>query len=203
MRGKRDARSRVRGSWAARLTGIGLAVLLAGAGLAAYLIVGNRASQDASVLPTRVLGTQAVGLVNPGPPAQAGASPAPEKFLASRSDLGFTAAGQAGADWTADQMAGGTYIFIYLPNGLCLASPRTSAVALARCNLEAGQRWVRQHLVSAGGLDYWQLRNLSSGRCLTAAGGTAAATPAQAGARLDRCQASPDWSQLVAFMTAS
>ena len=56
-------------------------------------------------------------------------------------------------------------------------------MALARCNLEAGQRWVRQHLVSAGGLDYWQLRNLSSGRCLTAAGGTAAATLAAGRAR--------------------
>jgi len=203
MRGKRDARSRSRGSGAARLTGAGLAVLLAGAGLAAYLIVGNRASQDASVLPARVLGTQAVGLVNPGPPQSAGTSPAPAMFLASRSDLSFTAAGPAGTDWTADQMAGGTYIFIYLPDGLCLASARSSAVALARCNLEASQRWVRQHLVSAGGLDYWQLRNLSSGRCLTAADGNAAAASAQSAARLDRCQASPGWTQLVAFMTAS
>ncbi len=194
MRGKRDARSRSRGSRAARLTGAGLALLLAGAGLATYLIVGNHASQGTSALPTRVLGTQAVGLVNPGPPQSAGTSPAPEAFLATRSDLNFTA-GQAGADWTADQMAGGTYIFIYLPNGLCLASARTSAVALARCNLEASQRWVRQHQVSAGGLDYWQLRNLSSGRCLTAVGGN--------DARLDRCQASPGWSQLVAFVTTS
>ena len=204
MRGKRDARSRARGSRAARLTGAGLAILLAGAGLAAYLIVGNH-PHNAPGLPTRVLGTQAVGLVSPGPPGRAGASPAPETFLASRSDLSFTttAAGQAGADWTADQMAGGTYIFIYLPNGLCLASARKSAVALARCNLDAGQRWIRQHLVSAGGLDYWELRNLSSGRCLTAAGGNAAGAPAQSAARLDRCQASPGWTQLVAFMTAS
>jgi Ricin-type beta-trefoil lectin domain-like len=202
MRGKRDARSRARGSRGARLTGAGLAILLAGAGLAAYLIVGNHPG-SAPALPTRVLGTQAVGLVSPGPPAQADASPAPETFLVSRSDLSFTAAGQAGADWTADQMSGGTYIFIYLPNGLCLASARESAVALTRCNLGASQRWIRQHLVSAGGLDYWELRNLSTGRCLTAAGGNAAAGPAQFAARLDRCEASPDWTQLVAFMTAS
>lgn len=207
MPGKRDARSRTRGSWAARLTGIGLAIVLAGAALAAYLTLGNH-HNDAPELPTRVLGTQAVGLVNPGPPPRAGASAAPQAFLASHSDLGFTPAGQAGVDWTADQMAGGTYIFIYLPDDLCLASARGSTVALARCNLEASQRWVRLHLVSVGGLDYSQLRNLASGRCLTAAGstaagGTAAATPAQSGARLDQCQASPDWSQLVAFMAAS
>ena len=67
MRGRRNARSRVRGSWAARLTGTAFAILLAGAGVAAYLIVGaGHASKDASVLPTRVLGTQAISLVSPG-----------------------------------------------------------------------------------------------------------------------------------------
>jgi Ricin-type beta-trefoil lectin domain-like len=198
MRGQRSARSRAPGSWAPRLAGTGFAILLAGAGLAAYLIVGGaHASQDAAVLPTRVLGTQAIGLVNPGPPA--GGTPATETLLATRSGLTFRVVGQVGADWTADQMAGGTYIFIYLPNGLCLASAeassRPSAVALARCNLEAGQRWRRLHLVvAAGGLDYWQLSNLADGRCLTAAGSAA---------RLEPCQASPGWRQQVAFLTAS
>jgi hypothetical protein len=202
MRGKRDARSRTRGSWAARLTGIGLAILLAGAGLAVYLVAGNHAAH-APGLPTHVLGTQAVALVNPGPTPPAGASASPETFLASRSDLSFTAAGRAGADWTADQMAGGTYIFIYLPDELCLTAARSSAVTLARCNLGASQRWFRQHLVSSGGLDYWQLRSLSRDRCLTAVGGNAANTPTASAARLDRCLASPDWSQLVTFMPAS
>jgi Ricin-type beta-trefoil lectin domain-like len=202
MPGKRNARSRVRGSWTARLIGIGLAIVLAAAGVAGYLAFGNKASPKAA-LPSRVLGTQAVGLVNPGPPPQAGTGAAPQAFLASRSDLSFVTAGQAGADWTADQMAGGTYIFIYLPNGLCLASARASAVALSRCNLGAGQRWIRQRQVSRGGVDYWQLRNLSNGRCLTAAGGDGTAQPGQGTARLRPCQASPGWIQLVAFMTAS
>jgi len=201
MPGKRNARSRVRGSWAARLIGVGLAIVLAGVGVALYLIYGNKASQ-ATALPTRVLGTQAVGLVNPGRPPQAGASAAPQAFLASRSDLSFVPAGQVSADWTADQMAGGTYIFIYLPNGLCLESSRWSAVALARCNLGAAQRWVRQRLVSLDGVDYWQLRNLSNGRCLTVATGSGAAQPGRSTARLERCQASPGWIQLVAFMAA-
>ena len=86
-----------------------------------YLVVGEPRPARRAALPTRVLGTQAIGLVNPGPPPQAGASADPQTFLASRSDLSFVTAEQAGADWTADQMAGGTYIFIYLPNGLCLA----------------------------------------------------------------------------------
>ena len=201
MPGKRNARSRVRGSWAARLIGVGLAIVLAGVGVALYLIYGNKASQ-ATALPTRVLGTQAVGLVNPGRPPQAGASAAPRVFLASHSDLSFVADGQAEADWTADEMAGGTYIFIYLPNGRCLAASRASAVTLARCNLGASQRWVRQRQESLGGVDYWQLRNLSSHRCLTAPGEDGAAQPGKSTAQLARCQASPGWSQLVAFMTA-
>ena len=88
MPGKRNARSRGRGSWAARLIGVGLAIVLAGVGVALYLIYGNKASQ-ATALPTRVLGTQAVGLVNPGRPPQAGASTAGRIRLPI--DLFFTA----------------------------------------------------------------------------------------------------------------
>ena len=202
MRGRRNARSRARGSWAARLTGVGVAIALAAAGVAAYLIAGGaQAGGDGTGLPTRVLGTQAVSVVDPGPPQQAGSSPGPWSLLASRGVLAFTAAGQAGAGWTADQMAGGTYIFIYLTSGLCLQSSHASAVALARCNLDASQRWVRQHLViSASGPDYWQLRNLSDGRCLTAAG---QATAAGAAARLDPCQAPPGRGQQIALLTMS
>jgi hypothetical protein len=202
MRGKRDSRSRMRGSWAARLTGAGLAIVLAGAGAAAYLIVGgNHASGDASELPTKVLGTQAVGLVNPGPGAS-GANP--EMLTAARAGLSFTNTGQVGANWTADQMAGGTYIFIYLPNGKCLGSSPGPGVALEQCDLLAGQRWTPQHGVTlANGEDYSQLRNLSDGRCLTAVGTVSATGPATAAARLEHCQAVPSFRQLIAFVTAS
>jgi hypothetical protein len=202
MPGKRNARSRVRGSWAARLTGTALAVLLAGAGTAVYLIVGARDDDSASALPTRVLGTQAIGLANS---AQAqSASPAPATLMTSPAGLSFQAGGQVTADWTADQMAGGTYIFIYLPNGLCLGPSRANTVSLQRCNLQAGQRWIREHpVVGASGLDYWQLRNLADGRCLTAKsvagrGGTTESAP-----RLERCQASPASGQLIAFLVNS
>ena len=124
--------------------------------------------------------------------------------MASSSGLSFTSAAQAGADWTADQMAGGTYIFIYLPSGLCLAFSRVSVAALERCNLGAGQRWIRQRPVTGtGGLEYWQLRNLSTGRCLTAVAVAGTARAAQAAARLERCQASPSSPQLIAFLAAS
>lgn len=205
MPGKRNARSRVRGSWAARLTGTGFAILLAGVGAAVYLIVGGaHADNSASVLPTRVLGTQAIGLgASPASPASPGGSGV-EMLVASRSGLSFTAAAEVGASWTADQMAGGTYIFIYLQDGLCLGPSRAAAVSLQRCSLQADQRWVRQHPVAeANGLEYWQLRNLGNGRCLTAVSSTGRDGSAQSVARLQRCQASPGASQLTAFLTSS
>ncbi len=178
-------------------------MLLAVAGVAAYLIVGGTHDRkDASVLPTRVVGTQAVSIVNTGPPG--GASPIPATLLASHSDLVFTISGPAGAQWTSDQMAGGTYIFIYLPNGLCLASrasPHALAVTLERCNLQPSQRWLRQHPnVGANGLAYWQLRNMADGRCL---GTGKSVRRGESAAQLAACESSPSWRQRVAFPTAS
>ncbi len=177
-------------------------MLLAVAGVAAYLIVGGTHDRkDALVLPTRVVSTQAVSIVNTGP--QGGASPAPETLLA-QSDLVFTVNGPAGSQWTSDQMAGGTYIFIYLPNGQCLASqatPHAPAMTLARCNLQASQRWLRQHPnVGVNGLVYWQLRNLADGRCLTTG---KAVRGGESLAQLEPCEGSPGWRQRVALLTAS
>jgi hypothetical protein len=205
MPGKRNARSRVRGSWAARLTGTAFAVLLAGVGVAAYLILGGaHADNSAAVLPTRVLGTQAIGLADSAPAPSAGASPATQTLLMSRSGLSFQPSGQVTVDWTADQMAGGTYIFIYLPDGLCLGASRATTVSLQRCNLQAGQRWVREHPVLGGsGLDYWQLRNLAVGRCLTAESVTGRAGATVSVPRTERCQASPGSNQLIAFLVNS
>jgi hypothetical protein len=201
MRGKRTARAR--GSRAPRILGAGVAVLLAGAGVAAYLLVA-RSHKDGAALPTRVLSTQAIRLVSQQP--QATGSGGQQTLLAARAGLAFTPAAQLGADWTADQMAGGTYVFIYLPSGLCLGSPMSvaaSALTLATCNLQASQRWERVHPVVGGtGLDYWQLRNLANRRCLTAEAASAA-SPARFPARLEPCQASPDWRQLIAFLIAS
>ena len=138
MPGKRNARSRVRGSWAARLTGAGFAILLAAVGAAVYLVVGGaHADNDSSVLPTRVLATQAIGL------AVSPAGSSGTDALVSGRGLSFSGSSGTGANWTADQMAGGTYIFIYLQDGLCLGPSRKASVSLQRCSLEADQRWVR------------------------------------------------------------
>jgi hypothetical protein len=203
MPGKRNARSRVRGSWAARLTGISIAIVLAAVGLAAYLIVGGAdAGNSASVLPTRVLSTQPIGLV--ASLASAGdSSAAVETLVAARPGVRFTVAAQAGANWTADQMAGGSYIFIYLPDGLCLGASQPAAVGLQRCDdLQAGQRWIRQRpVIGSSGLDYWQLQNLSDGRCLTVASAAAKGVGGGPAARLEHCQAAPGAHQLIAFLT--
>jgi hypothetical protein len=197
MPGKRNARSRVRGSWAARLTGAAFAILIAAVGAAVYLLVGGaHADNSASVLPTRVLNTQAIGL------AYSPTASDVDSLVAASSRLDFSGSGSAGANLTADQMAGGTYIFIYLQNGRCLGPARAASVSLQRCSLQAGQRWVRRHSVVGGnGLEYWQLRNLGDGRCLTAVGGGGAS--AAAVARLEPCQASPGPSQYIAFLTSS
>jgi Ricin-type beta-trefoil lectin domain-like len=182
--------------------GTGFALLLAVAGAAAYLIVGGTHDRkDASVLPARVVGTQAVGIVSGGAPAHANRGP--EALLASHADLVFTANGPGGVQWTADQMAGDTYIFIYLPDGLCLTAmhaPHTASVTLQRCDLQANQRWLRQlPSVGANGLVYWQLRNLADGRCLAIG---QAAGPGESAAGLERCQANPGLRQQIAFPTA-
>ena len=76
MRGESGGGTGLRGSRAARLTGAGLAVLLAAAGVTVYLIVdGSGKSGDAS-LPTRVLSTQAISLVSPGSAGTTSTGPA-------------------------------------------------------------------------------------------------------------------------------
>jgi hypothetical protein len=205
MPGKRSSRTRVRGSWAARLTGAGFAILLAVVGVATYLVVGgSHASKDATALPTRVVGTQAIGLINTGPATSGDANPDPQTLLASRSGLSFVTSGQSGANWTADQMVGGTYIFIYLPTGQCLGPSSLGSLAgLAKCNLAASQRWVRRDgQADSTGLEYWQLRNLASGLCLTSVAAKGPAKTAASAARLQRCQSRPGWRQLIAFLTA-
>jgi len=79
---------------------------------------------------------------------------------------------QGDPQWSADTMADGTLVFIYAPDGRCLAAATRQghpALALRRCNLGAGQRWQRFHAsVAADGHLYGQYRNLGTGRCLAA-----------------------------------
>jgi hypothetical protein len=211
MPGQRSARARARGSWALRLAGIALAVLLAGAAVVAYLVTGpgQHARQHAR-LSVRVASVQAVGLASPGPAGQAGPGTAPELLLAGPGGLTFTPAKPAALpagypEWTADQMVGGGYIFIYISTGRCLAATQARAAVLQRCDLSDRQRWTREyHSTDATGQDYWQLRNDADGRCLTVGSPVASAGGAAPGAQLElqRCGTGGSWRQLVAFWSA-
>ena len=203
-----------RGGWTVRLAGAGLAVLLAAGGVTVYLLV-VRTPGDAP-LPTRVVGTQTIALVNPGaagPAAWQGTGQAPGTLLDARGRLTFSADAQPGAGWTADQMAGGTYIFIYLANGgLCLTAPAApvSSAQLQPCDLQASQRWLRQgQTPGPNGLTYWQLRNQADGLCL-GAGSQVSTAAQQAGnaaasqdAAMQACEGAPSWRQLVTFVQSS
>jgi hypothetical protein len=167
---------RTRGSWTPRLAGIAAAVLVACGGAAAYVIVSPAdASRRADRLPTRVVSVQTVGIV-----AQA-TDRRPARLL-TNSVTGLrwgpmppASKPQGDPQWTADSMAGGTFVFIYVPTGQCLASVarrHRAELTLRRCDLDVRQRWRRiSGATQPDGHLYGQVRSMASGRCLTAAGG--------------------------------
>jgi hypothetical protein len=201
MPGQRSGgRRRTRGSWTPRIVGLSLVVLLAAGGAAAALIARTHAPPAGRALPTRVRASQPAGLVNPGPPGRA----APQMLLASAAGLVFRpvprrerAAGNP--QWTADTMVGGGYIFIYAPNGQCLAA-ESRALVLRRCDLRRNQRWRGVGgSAPADGHRYAQLRNLAVGRCIAAG----AAGPGGRLATLAPCARAGPWRQLISLWWTS
>jgi hypothetical protein len=181
-----------------RIAGVGVVLLLASAGAIAALLPGQpHTAARRATPPATVEGIQAVGLVDSGPPVPGGGAAAPRTLVALPAGLGFIPGQQAAPGWTADQMAGGTYIFIYISNGQCLASAAgRRAAVLQRCNLGYGQRWRRQDGDTGG---YWQLRNAGNGRCLTAGTAIAAGGHDDLTARLEPCRAQLRWPQRLTF----
>src|ERR1019366_9135400 len=151
----------------------------------------------------------------PGQPRPAGrtaAAAAPQMLLISPAGLAFgpippselvTGAPQ----WSADLMAGGTYIFIYAPTGQCLASvgpPRAPALAARRCDLGRSQRWRTAGTgIQTGGHYYGQFSNLASGRGLSAGGAMPSAGHGDSAAALAPCGPAQPWRQLISFWWAS
>jgi hypothetical protein len=142
---------------------------------------------------------QPVGLVVQ-PPATGGG--ALRQLVQGPAGLAFSPvspAAQAAGNplWTADLMVGGSYVFIYIPDGRCLAASGRQpgwALSLQHCNLGPDQRWHElSATVKAGGRVFGQFRDMGSGECLSAASG--AAGPAG----LARCDPAQPWDQLVAF----
>jgi hypothetical protein len=210
MAGQRGSRARrTRGSWTPRIIGIVVAAVLAAGAVAVYLSTASQpASQAVQRLADKVRTVQTVGLIDQGPPS--GASAGPRLLRVSSRGLEFSpltpserAAGNP--QWTADHMANGGYIFIYVPDGRCLTSAGTPARALLRlrhCDLGADQRWAAvRGSVRAGGHVFAQYRSLSSGRCLAAGG--AATGQADLPAELARCAPARPWQQLVSFWWAA
>lgn len=200
---RRTVRPRTRGSWLPILTGLGAIVVLAGAGAAAYVVAFHPAKPVHPVsLPSRVLGVQTVGLIGEVPPSASASNLV--QLLSSRVSPTFSPVPQSEAvsgtpDWTADQMAGGTYIFIYLPTGQCLASRGSSSrpvLAMQHCDLSSpGQRWQRQGAaVLTTGHDFYEFQDVGSGKCISqiVAGRTV-------GAALAPCNPAKPARELLAF----
>jgi hypothetical protein len=201
---RRSAGKRARGSWLPRLAGLGVVLAVAAAAVAAYLVAFHPAgTHRAAALPTKVVSFQTVSLVMVD--AQPGASGQLLQLRYRNGELDFSpiAPGQqaVGApQWTADLMAGATYIFIYLPTGQCLSATGSAShptVALRHCNLSRAQRWRRTNAaVLTQAHDFYQYADLGDGYCLTQGG----ELPGQIfGASLRACAAQQPASQLLAF----
>ena len=205
---------RARGSWTLRIAGIIVVILLAAGAVIASLVAARpRVTRSVRALSATVQTIQTTGLVNPGPPAGGtAAAAAPQMLLISPAGLAFgpippselvTGAPQ----WSADLMAGGTYIFIYAPTGQCLASvgpPRAPALAARRCDLGRSQRWRTAGTgIQTGGHYYGQFSNLASGRGLSAGGAMPSAGHGDSAAALAPCGPAQPWRQLISFWWAS
>jgi hypothetical protein len=200
------------------MIGIGAVVLIAGGGSTAYVIGTHApAARHTRQLPTRVQSVQTVGIVGEAPTTSGGGT-SPRLLATSPSGLRFDpipAADleQGNPEWTADTMAGGTFVFIYAPSGQCLASTgrrQHPALSLRRCNLGPDQRWQRVNAaVKSAGHEYGQYRNLASGRCLATGDTTDNTTEGVAAgaegnlAALVGCDPAGPPNQLVSFWWAA
>lgn len=181
---------RAEGSWVPRLVGVGVVAVIAVGGVV-YLGLANHHHQPAAshkprhvnrrpTLSERVVAQQTVGLINFGPYDDRDAvakdrddhplmiEPAAGNLLRFASIPPSTLTnGQP--QWTADQMADGTEIFIYNPTGKCLAAePHSRRAGLARCTAVRSQRWRPVDQATYSGHQFAAYANAQTGDCLTA-----------------------------------
>lgn len=198
---------RARGSWAARLTGIGVIIVVVAGAVTAYLVTTHQFGARPAALPTRVVNYQTVGLI--GEDAQSPSASELVQLLGMRGAPRFTpvsaAEQQSGSgQWTADLMVGNSYIFIFLPSDDCLSatgSARHVKVVLQHCDLKASQRWRRIGPGTlAQGHAFYAYANMANGACLT----EGAELPGQALAvGLSACAKDPPADQDLAFWWAA
>jgi hypothetical protein len=200
MAGQRYARGR-RAGGAARITGIVAVVAVAAAGAVSYLLTEHSAAKARTAqLPDKVINVQSVGLVTltAGPHGAV-----PTQLEQTSSGLRFATVPAADLAvghpmWTADEMAGGTYTFIYIPDGRCLGVAGRGShatIGLQHCDLGAAQRWQRvgtQTTVSRH--VYGAYRSMVSELCLSQPDGSPAGRVALGG-----CRALPPGQELISF----
>jgi hypothetical protein len=178
-------------------------VVLAGGAVTGYLVTLHPHGANPGALSSRVVSEQTVGLVAEN--ARPGSSGQLVQLLGLRGTPQFSLVSQAEqqsgtGQWTADLMAGGNYIFIFLPSDDCLgvAGPQgRPTLVLEHCDLQASQRWRR--LASgtlAQGHTFYSYASLADRSCLTEGG----QLPGQVwAAGLSSCTTTPATSQRVAF----
>ncbi len=200
MAGQRYARGRRAGS-AARITGIVAVVVVAAAGAAGYLLTQHSAAKARTAqLPDKVISVQSVGLVTltAGPHGAV-----PTQLQQTSAGLRFAAVPAADLVvghpmWTADEMAGGAYTFIYIPDGRCLGVAGRGShatIALQRCDLGAAQRWQRVgSQVTVSKHVYGAYRSMVSKLCLSHPDG-----PPSGQVALGGCRALPPGQELISF----
>lgn len=192
------------------LAGIAAILLLAAGGATAYVLAFHQPTTRRAIpLPSRAISVQSVGLVVTSGAAGTGdakllqlvaghaASPEFSPLTAAQAAVGSP-------QWTADEMGGNTYIFIFLASDSCLTEvgpSRRPALALQHCNLSTKQRWRRVNAsVIAAGHDYYQYANSSDGECLTMTGPQ---SDGDYGTGLAPCATAQPPSQLVGFWWSS
>lgn len=196
---------RTRGSWIPRAVGMGAIVLLAGGGLGIYLGTQHQPTAShpiAAPLSVKVLRVQTIGLINFGPyddedQAANDTDDHPLMLRVTRQGLEFVPIPRseltAGVPlWTADQMADGTEIFIYIPTGRCMTEVgQGTGLELTHCDLAAHQRWRAIHPTTVLGQPISQFAS-AAGTCLTAG-------PRPGPARLTTCGGARAKSQEMAL----
>jgi hypothetical protein len=172
---------RTEGSWVPRLVGVGVIVVLAAGGLTAYLATATHATpphrHHHAVLSSKVLKVQTVGIIDFGPdndrdPFANDADDHPLMLRPTRAGMSFVAIpasvlASGVPVWTADQMAGGSQIFIYTPTGQCLTAHH-GGLRLAHCDLSLSQRWRPLDEAISLGQAFAKYASAQTGRCLTA-----------------------------------
>lgn len=165
------------------MAGMGVVVVLSAGGLAVYL--GSQHTpppvhkHQHAALSAKVVKAQTVGVIAFGPdddrdPFQHDRDDHPLMLQPAGHAMSFVTISDAElADgkpmWTANQMADGSEIFIWVPNGKCLTAARHSAqIQLTRCDLSRSQRWHPVNAQTRLGQAIAAYANAMTGMCLTA-----------------------------------